>query len=157
MSELRRILRDPDDTEKLGADLAGISRPGICIYLTGELGAGKTTLARGYLRALGHRGSVRSPTYTLVETYELAAGRVHHFDLYRLKDPEELEFMGIRDYFDGVSPVLVEWPSMGAGFFPPPDLTVDLSSDGAFRTAVITSGSPAGEQAMEALRCSDQS
>jgi tRNA threonylcarbamoyladenosine biosynthesis protein TsaE len=96
------------------------------VFLEGDLGAGKTTLVRGLLRGLGHRGPVRSPTYTLVETYELPGALVHHLDLYRIADPDELEFLGIRDLLDGTSLVLVEWPERGAGILPAPDLTVRI-------------------------------
>lgn len=105
----------------------GPARDGVLVFLTGELGAGKTTLVRGLLRGLGHAGPVRSPTYTLVESFELPRARVHHLDLYRLGDAEELEYLGIRDLLDGASLVLVEWPERGAGVLPAPDLTVHIA------------------------------
>jgi tRNA threonylcarbamoyladenosine biosynthesis protein TsaE len=117
-----------------GAALAdALGGVGGLVCLFGDLGAGKTTLVRGLLRALGHSGPVRSPTYTLIETYDTASVRVHHLDLYRLADAEELEYLGIRDLFDGSSLVLVEWPERGIGVLPEPDLGIRIDVRGRGR------------------------
>ena len=112
--------------EAIGAAMGRGCRGGEAVFLSGTLGAGKTTFARGAIRALGHRGAVKSPTYTLAEPYALSAFAVHHLDLYRIGAPEELETMGIRDYLGGESLVLLEWPERGAGVLPTPDLAVDI-------------------------------
>ncbi len=118
-----RVL-DAEGMEALGALLAPRLRAGHLIFLHGDLGAGKTTFVRGVLRALGYEGPVKSPTYTLVEPYDLGPGRINHFDLYRMEDPEELEFLGIRDYLEGQGVCIVEWPERGAGVLPSADVDV---------------------------------
>ncbi|HDK03015.1 MAG TPA: tRNA (adenosine(37)-N6)-threonylcarbamoyltransferase complex ATPase subunit type 1 TsaE [Gammaproteobacteria bacterium] len=135
----------------LGAALAHACPPGLLIHLEGELGTGKTTLVRGFLAALGHRGPVRSPTYTLVEPYELGARLVYHLDLYRLADPEELEFLGIRDLLDGEAICLVEWPERGAGLLPSGDLVLRLTYAGPGRRVCLRAGTPAGAAVLAAL------
>lgn len=135
MSELR-TLDDDAQTQALGAELATRVLTGT-VFLTGDLGAGKTTLVRGWLQGLGHRGAVKSPTYTLVEPYRLNGVDVYHFDLYRLSDPEEIEMIGGRDYFANTSLCLVEWPQRGAGMLPVADLHIDLQVAGRGRTATL--------------------
>lgn len=131
------ILETPEDTEALGATLSQALPKRCLLFLYGELGAGKTTLMRGLLRALGHQGAVKSPTYTLVEEYEINARRVFHFDLYRLKDPEELEWMGMDDYLNQEALCCLEWPQMGDGFLPTADVEVRLSYVDQQRSAQI--------------------
>ncbi|QFT84231.1 tRNA threonylcarbamoyladenosine biosynthesis protein TsaE [Halomonas sp. THAF12] len=133
--------------ESLGRALGGHG----LLFLEGELGAGKTTLTRGILRAYGHRGAVKSPTYTLVEPYELETVRVNHFDLYRLGDPEELEFIGGRDLLADDALCVIEWPARGEGWLPTPDLTVTLSLDGEGRRATLVAGSDHGRALLERL------
>ena len=134
-----------------GAQLAKGLKQGSVLYLTGDLGAGKTTFTRGFLRGLGHIGNVKSPTYTLVEPYDFAHVVVYHFDLYRLQDPEELELLGIRDYFNDKSIVLVEWPSRGEPILPAPDLALDISVLGEGRALQFTAFTIKGFDALQQL------
>lgn len=143
--------RTPEETERLGGLLAETARPGSSVHLSGDLAAGKTTLVRGFLRALGYPGRVVSPTYTLVEPYETARFPVHHFDLYRLKDPGELETLGFRDYFDGGSVCLVEWPERGVPLLAAPDLDIRLAIRGPARLVTLRAGTPAGTAWLERL------
>lgn len=126
------ILANEQFTEAMGKQLAEVCPiPGI-IFLQGQLGAGKTTLSRGFLHGLGVTGAIKSPTFTLVEPYSLTDRHVFHFDLYRIADSEELTYIGLRDYFTDNSICLIEWPERGQGHLPQPDLICQLSlhSDG---------------------------
>jgi len=148
---VKQVLADAQATESLGVQLARVVTPGI-IYLNGDLGAGKTTLARGLLRGLGHTGKVRSPTYTLVEPYMLDSCRVYHLDLYRLADPEELEWLGLRDMLADTALLLVEWPERGRGCLPTADLGIQLDYSGSGRKASLVAATPAGQHWLEQLK-----
>jgi tRNA threonylcarbamoyladenosine biosynthesis protein TsaE len=147
-------LPDAAATEALGRALAAGARPGRVIHLRGDLGAGKTTVARGLLRALGHAGRVKSPTYTLVEPYELSSLHFYHFDLYRLKNKEEWEQGGFREYFNAASLCVVEWPERAGELLSSPDLEVHLSFDGDARQARVEARTEAGESWLSSLRFS---
>lgn len=128
----------------LGGVLARGCSGGLILYLRGELGTGKTTLVRGFLHELGHVGSVRSPTYTLIEPYRVAGIDVYHFDLYRLGDPEELEYLGIRDYLTPDAIWLIEWPERGADLLPQADLVISIEQSPAGREVELRADSPRG-------------
>ncbi len=133
--------------EALGQALQGHGR----VYLEGDLGAGKTTLTRGILRAYGYQGAVKSPTYTLVEPYELGTQRIYHLDLYRLADPEELEFIGGRDVLADEALCLIEWPSRGEGWLPAPDVRVVLEVAGPGRLVTLTAETGLGERVISEM------
>ena len=133
----------------LAATLAQRLISSTTIFLIGDLGAGKTCFSRGFIQAMGHSGNVKSPTYTLVELYQLKGWQVSHFDLYRLADPEELEFMGIRDYFDKDYVNLIEWPDKGLGLLPDADLTVTILHKDGGRDVTLESHTATGEQLIE--------
>jgi tRNA threonylcarbamoyladenosine biosynthesis protein TsaE len=136
-------LTDAEATETLGRALARTRPPVAMLHLAGDLGAGKSTLARALLRALGVEGPIRSPTYTLVERYPVAGGEAWHLDLYRIADAGELEFLGL-DPTDATL-WLVEWPERAGRALPPVDLTVALDHRGDGREARLTASSPAGD------------
>jgi tRNA threonylcarbamoyladenosine biosynthesis protein TsaE len=148
---------DADATRAIGARLAGALlaaglREPFVIGLTGDLGAGKTTLVGGLLAALGHDGPARSPTYTLIEPYRLAGRDVLHCDLYRLRDPEELEDLGLRDLLAASSILLVEWPERAGDRLPEPDLHLHLAYTEAGRQVTVAASSAAGRQVLAGLR-----
>lgn len=136
-------LADEAATQALGRRLSAHMPHGL-VWLEGQLGAGKTSLARAIVQGRGFTGRVKSPTYTLVEPYETAAGVIYHIDLYRLADPEELEWLGVRDMLDGASLMLVEWPARGAGVLPAADLRVRIEPQGRGRVAYLEPLTPLG-------------
>jgi tRNA threonylcarbamoyladenosine biosynthesis protein TsaE len=149
-SRIEFALTDAEATEVLGAALArafpGAPTGPASLHLEGDLGAGKTTCVRSFLRTLGVSGLIRSPTFTLVETYRLTALTAVHVDLYRLTGPQEVEELGLRDYLGPDCLLLVEWPSKGARVLPPPDLALALSFAEPGRVAGIRAHGPVGER-----------
>ncbi|AAN53677.1 tRNA (adenosine(37)-N6)-threonylcarbamoyltransferase complex ATPase subunit type 1 TsaE [Shewanella oneidensis MR-1] len=152
MTELTFQLNNEDETIAVGQTLARHIQAPLTLYLTGDLGAGKTTLSRGLIQGLGHKGAVKSPTYTLVEPYELDGVEVYHFDLYRLNDPEELEFMGIRDYFTDNSLCIVEWPDKGEGLLPDADIHLHLNYVNQGREIHIRALTDSGKTLLAAIK-----
>jgi len=148
---MKAILPDEGATLALGAALAPGLEPGMVVFLSGELGAGKTTVVRGALRALGFAGRVKSPSYTLVELYTISRLHLHHFDFYRFHDPREWTEAGFRDSFNGRTVSLVEWPEKAAGHLPPPDVEISLALQDAGRLATVRAHTPAGERCVAAL------
>lgn len=149
--EISKIeLPDEAATLALGASLAKVLKPGWVVYLRGNLGAGKTTLVRGILRAYGYAGRVKSPTYTLLESYVLSKFTLQHYDLYRMIDPREWLDAGFRDDCNATTLCLVEWPEKAEGLLPRPDVEIRLSLAGEGRTAHIEALSPDGRKEMQA-------
>jgi tRNA threonylcarbamoyladenosine biosynthesis protein TsaE len=146
-----RFLATESDTAALGAALAEILAPGMVVYLSGELGAGKTTLARGILRGMGHTGRVKSPTFTLVEVYKFSKLYFYHFDFYRFEDRQELEDSGFREYFQVDAICLIEWPEKASGL-PAADLRIALRVTGDGRTVELSADTEAGRLCLERLR-----
>lgn len=156
MTQIQQSCVDETATQQLAKRLAdAISSTkvgGTVIYLEGDLGAGKTTFSRELLHALGHVGSVKSPTYTLVEPYHLLGLDIFHFDLYRLNDPEELEFMGIRDYFNDNTLCLIEWPEKGFGLLPRADLEIKINFETEGRHFILESRSNRATVWLESMK-----
>ncbi len=149
-------LADEQATLLLGAQLAAsCPKEGFTIHLTGQLGAGKTTLTRGFLHALGHTGHVKSPTYTLVEPYELEHCTVYHFDLYRLADPEELDYLGLEDYLNPSNLCLIEWPSQAGDYLPQPDWHLTLTYHDKARQISIQALTDKGQRAYQQIPIQD--
>src|SRR5688572_16688015 len=151
MVSLNTFLPDEGATLALGAAIARTLAPGMVLFLRGELGAGKTTLARGVLRGLGFEGRVKSPTYALVELYTVSRLDLHHFVFYRFQDPREWIDAGFREAFNGRTVCLVEWPERAAGLLPPADVEIALESSGCGRSATLRAGSPQGERCLKQL------
>ena len=144
-------LPDEPATQALGAMLAGSLQPGLNIFLEGDLGAGKTTLARALIRALGHAGPVKSPTYALVEVYVFSSLYLYHFDFYRFESAEEFLDAGFAEYFNDASVCLVEWPDRAAGCVPAPDLRIRLRHVADGRIAELEACSERGRSCLSKI------
>ncbi|NWK77150.1 tRNA (adenosine(37)-N6)-threonylcarbamoyltransferase complex ATPase subunit type 1 TsaE [Aquitalea sp. LB_tupeE] len=144
-------LPDESATLALGASMAAVLQAGVVIFLQGDLGAGKTTFTRGLLAGLAYHGKVKSPTYTLVESYPFADFTIHHFDLYRFADPEEWDDAGFRDYFGTDSVCLVEWPDKAQDLLPSADLTLELEVSNTGRTYRLTARTETGQSCLTRL------
>ena len=147
-ARLTRFLATAADTLALGGALAPGLHPGMVIYLCGDLGAGKTTLARGILRALGITESIKSPTFTLVEPYTISSLYLYHFDFYRFTRSDEWVDAGLREYFNSESVCLIEWPEKAGGELPAPDLRIDIDIDGSGRSVTIMANTEAGRHCL---------
>jgi tRNA threonylcarbamoyladenosine biosynthesis protein TsaE len=151
--DVTAVFELPDEaaTQQLGERLAPLLQPGLVIYLEGDLGAGKTTLSRALIRALGHTGPVKSPTYSLVEVYVISSLYLYHFDFYRFESPEEFLDAGFDEYFNDASVCLVEWPERAEGCVPPADLRLRLYHAGVGRLLEALADSPKGQACLNAL------
>ena len=147
-------LASAEEMETLGFATKVASPKGARLFLTGQLGSGKTVFCRGYLRGAGYKGRVKSPTFTIVESYTTLGFDIHHFDFYRIEDPLELEYIGLDQYFDDVNDVLVEWPSKGDGVLPSPDLIIDIvvGSEPHLRQLTMCGGTERGHLILSNLR-----
>ena len=132
-------IADVEQMENFGEILAKILRPGQIVYLRGELGVGKTTIMRGVLKGYGHTGTVKSPTFTLVESYAYKEHQLYHFDLYRLQTPSELEAIGFRDYLNAEDYCFIEWPERGEGALPGANIDIKIEYADIGRTVRIDS------------------
>jgi len=139
-------------TLEFAAKFASLCKPPLIIYLQGDLGAGKTTFARGLITAMGHSGNVKSPTFTLVETYQLSHARLYHFDLYRLNDPHELEYIGLRELVGEDDIIcLIEWPDKGGDEVPAADLVIQLQYQGDSRSLQTSAKTTKGQKIIDNL------
>jgi tRNA threonylcarbamoyladenosine biosynthesis protein TsaE len=145
--DVTAVFELPDEaaTQRLGEILAPLLQPGMVIFLEGDLGAGKTTLSRAMIRALGHVGAVKSPTYSLVEVYVISSLYLYHFDFYRFEYPEEFLDAGFDEYFNDSAICLVEWPERAAGCLPSPDLRLCIHHAGLGRVLEAVADSPKGQ------------
>jgi len=148
-SGLTFFLANEADTLALGKKIAAVLRPGLIIFLNGNLGAGKTTLVRGILHGLGHQQAVKSPTYNLVEIYNFSRLYLYHFDFYRFNDPYEWEEAGFREYFNAHSICLIEWPEKVSGLLPEADITINLQILESGRNVTIFADTGTGEQCLQ--------
>ena len=148
---LKLHLSDDAATRALGARLSRVLKPGMSMYLRGDLGSGKTTLVRGLLRGLGYAGRVKSPTYALVELYTISRLNFYHFDFYRFNDPKEWRDAGFSEYFNGTSVCLVEWPEKAAGLLPVADLDITLEFAGDGRDLSLRAGTESGKACLNRL------
>lgn len=152
MKDYKQHLATENDMLAFGARFAAAIEGGAIIFLNGSLGAGKTTFTRGFLRHLGYTAKVKSPTYTLVEPYDIDGRMIFHFDLYRLDNPGELEFIGIQDYFTSDAICIVEWPDKGFPLLPAPDLVCDIIFNKTGRDIVIEAQSEKGQETLRRIK-----
>ena len=155
INQLRKVLENEQQMLAFGKKIAEVIRQigaPLLILLNGDLGAGKTTLSRGILTGLGHLGAVKSPTYTIVEPYDLEIGKVFHFDLYRLMDQEELHDIGFNDYLSEAQLCMVEWPDKGGSLVPKADISLQINSNGFGREVILIPKTSLGSQCVNALK-----
>jgi len=146
-----QFIPNEEEMLALGARLAKICVPPLILFLHGNLGAGKTTFTRGFLRGLNYNGLVKSPTYTLVETYPFEKQTIYHFDFYRIKDTQELEYIGLQDYFHPQAICLIEWPEQGAGLLPLADLSCYIETNHSGRDVKMIANSDSGNDILTRL------